>query len=321
MPPAVVTVIVNFNSGPHLCRCLAALAGQTFRDFEVVVLDNASSDDSASAAAAVASFPIKLIRASTNLGFAAGVNRAARESASAGWLALLNPDTFPEPDWLEQLVSATHRHSDCASFASQQVMAERDTVLDGAGDVYHASGLAWRAGHGQAVPTDPEPEAEVFSACAAAALYRRDVFEALGGLDEDFFCYMEDVDFGFRLRLAGWRCRYIPTAVVRHVGSATSGRHSRFTTYHGHRNLVWVFFKNMPGTLLWWYLPQHLLLNLAECCVWIARGQGRTILKAKLDAVAGLSSVWRKRRAVQATRMCGVTAIVRAIRHGWPRRI
>ncbi len=246
-----------------------------------MVLDNASTDDSASAATAVLSFPTKLIRAPTNLGFAAGVNRAVREAPPTRWLTLLNPDAFPEPDWLEQLMSATQRHPDCASFASRQVMADQPDLLDGAGDVYHTSGLAWRAGHGRPVPTDPEPEREVFSACAAAALYRRDIFEALGGLDEDFFCYMEDVDLGFRLRLAGWGCKYIPTAVVHHVGSATSGRRSHFTTYHGHRNLVWVFFKNMPGALLWLYLPQHLLLNLMECCVFLARGQGRTILRGE----------------------------------------
>ncbi len=119
------------------------------------------------------------------------------------------------------------------------------------------------------MPTDPEPEREVFSACAAAALYRRDVFEALGGLDEDFFCYMEDVDLGFRLRLAGWGCTYVPTAVVHHVGSATSGRRSHFTTYHGHRNLVWVFFKNMPGALLWLYLPQHFSLTSSSVALFL----------------------------------------------------
>jgi GT2 family glycosyltransferase len=113
---------------------------------------------------------------------------------------------------------------------------------------------------------------------------------------------------------------YVPTAVVRHVGSAVSGRHSDFTTYHGHRNLVWVYFKNMPGALLWLYLPQHVLLNLVECCVFLARDQGRTILRAKLDAAKGLTRVWGKRRKVQAARKCQVADIMRAMRHGWPRR-
>ena len=319
--PDVVIVIVNFNSGPLLARCLTALAAQTFRKFEVVVLDNASTDDSTSVATAIAAFPARLIHAPTNLGFAAGANRALREAGPTPWVALLNPDAFPEPEWLQELTEAAARYPDCASFASCQIMANRQDLLDGTGDAYHTSGLAWRAGHGRPVPVDPEMECEVFSACAAAALYRRDVFDALGGLDEDFFCYMEDVDLGFRLRLAGWRCMYVPTAVVHHVGSATSGRRSHFTIYHGHRNLVWVYLKNMPGVLLWLYLPLHLLLNLIECCAFVARGQGRTILTAKLDAVRGLPRMWRKRKQVQAMRKCTVADILRAMQHGWPRRM
>jgi GT2 family glycosyltransferase len=320
VPAAIALVVVNFNSGPLLAKCLAALARQTFREFEVIVLDNASTDSSALAAEQIWPIPITLIRAPTNLGFAAGVNRAVRHAGPSRWLALLNPDAFPDADWLEHLVSAAERYPGSASFASRQLMAERPDLFDGAGDVYHTCGMAWRAFHGQPVPDALEPECEVFSACAAAALYRRDVFEAIGGLDEDFFCYLEDVDIGFRLRLAGWECRYVPFAVVSHVGSATSGRRSDFMTYHAHRNLVWVFVKNMPGSLFWRYTLQHIALTFVEFVVCTTRGQGQAILRSKLDALRGMGGAWRKRRVIQAARKCSLADIHGALQHGWPRR-
>src|SRR6185436_15150615 len=124
-----------------------------------------------------------------------------------------------------------------ACFASELRMAGDPRLLDGAGDVYHVSGLSWRRGHQRPLSGLGTERREVFSPCAAAALYRRDVLAAVGGFDESLFCYFEDIDLGFRLRLEGHRCLYVPGAVVHHVGSALSGRRSAFTVYHGHRNL------------------------------------------------------------------------------------
>jgi GT2 family glycosyltransferase len=131
-------------------------------------------------------------------------------------------------------------------------------------------------------------------------LYRRDAFEELGGFDEQFFCYFEDVDLGFRLRLRGHRCVYIHSAVVRHVSSASSGYRSDFAVYHGERNAVWTFVKNMPAPLLWLYLPQHLALNLAALLFYPMRGQGKSVWRAKMDALRGLPAVLKQRRRVQA---------------------
>lgn len=151
---------------------------------------------------------------------------------------------------------------------------------------------------------------EVFSPCAAAAMYRTKMLLNSGGFDEDFFCYLEDIDLGFRLRLMGYRCLLIPSARVRHVGSATSGGpQSDFVMYHGHRNLVWTFIKNMPALLFWLLLPYHLILNIASL-VWFAmKGQGRIMLKAKFDAVKGVPKMWQKRRSIQASRVASITDI------------
>jgi GT2 family glycosyltransferase len=136
----------------------------------------------------------------------------------------------------------------------------------------------------------------------------------VGGFDEDFFCYVEDVDLGFRLRLAGHKALYVPDAVAHHVGSATTGgQHSDFAVYHGHRNLVWTFMKNMPGILFWLLLPLHAAMNLVAVAVFTLRGQGWVILRAKWDAVKGLPTMWRKRKLVQSTRIATVREIWRCL--------
>jgi GT2 family glycosyltransferase len=233
------------------------------------------------------------------------------------WVALLNPDAFPEPRWLERLLAEASEHPEYSFFASRQVLADDPTRLDGAGDAYAVTGLGWRRRHGDPVVESPQEPEEVFGACAAAALYRRDALEEVDGLDDRFFCYFEDVDLAFRLRLAGHRCLYVPDAVVHHVGSATSGRRSDFAVYHGHRNLVWTFVKNMPGPLLVLYGPHHLLLNLLSLVWFTLRGQGRAIWRAKWDALRGLPRVLEQRRAIQAKRRAGSWELRRLMETGW----
>jgi GT2 family glycosyltransferase len=299
----ITVIVVNYNGGDLLRRCLDALAAQTAKSFEVVVVDNGSTDGSLEALGQLpANF--RVIATGRNLGFAAANNLALRESRSE-WVVLINPDAFSEPAWLEQLLDAAARHPEFDCFASRTVLADQPDKLDGAGDVYHVSGLFWRRGHGADARTCCLDEEEVFCASAAAAMYRRLVLEQVGGFDEDYFCYAEDIDLGFRLRLAGFRCLYLPSAIVAHVASAITGRRSDFSIYHGHRNLVWTYFKDMPTGLLWLYLPLHLLLNLVTVVWFSLRGQGEVIIRAKWDALRGLPRVWEKRRRVQAVRRIG----------------
>lgn len=302
MLPRLCIVIVNWNSWQLLEQCLQALARQTRQDFRVIVVDNASTQPMPE------NFPerhadIEIKRSEHNRGFAAANNWAIQTAQDAEWIALLNPDALPEPDWLAQLMDAVQRHPDCACFGSRQLIAGSEHLLDGDGDVYHISGLVWRDGHGKRKDEAVHEPREIFSPCAAAALYRRDVLIEAGGFDEDFFCYVEDVDLGFRLRMLGQRCLLIPDAVVHHVGSATTGgKRSDFSVYHGHRNLVWCYVKNMPGILFWLLLPLHLAMNLAAVGMFILGGQGRVILRAKRDALLGLPRMWRKREILQAMR-------------------
>jgi len=312
----VAIIIVNWNSWSLLARCLQALAAQSYQDFSVTIIDNASSD--AMPDALLAPFPkVNLVRNSRNTGFAAANNLAVQQhSGSSEWVALLNPDAFPEPDWLAQLMHATQAHPDCAVFASRQLDAANPSRLDGDGDVYHISGRAWRAGHSYAVPAHSPAVRAAFSPCAAAGLYRRSAFCEVGGFDEDFFCYFEDVDLGFRLQLAGYRCLLITGAVVHHLGaSSTGGQHSDFAVYHGHRNLVWTYVKNMPGILFWLLLPLHLALNLVTLMHY-ARRSG-VIWRAKRDALRDLPAVWKKRQVIQRQRRASLVSIWRLLHKRW----
>jgi GT2 family glycosyltransferase len=280
----------------------------------VIVVDNASEDGSATGLdGCYRGVEVVLLR--TNVGFAAANNRAIA-GVDTTWAALLNPDTIPDTGWLEALLRAAEVHPQFSFFASRQVLATDPSRLDGTGDLYYASGLATRRHYRRTVVATATRPEEVFSPCAAAALYPVEAFRDQGGFDESFFCYFEDVDLAFRLRLAGHRCLYVPDAVVRHLGSALTGRHSAFTLYHGHRNLVWTFFKNMPLGLLVLYFPQHLLLTMVSIAYFASRGQGGPVARAKWDALRGLPRVLRERRRIQAKRTVGARAIRRVLSRG-----
>lgn len=307
----VSIVIVCWNSAAYLPRCLQSLLGQTYRDFEVILVDNASTDGATvGLSAKYPTLSLRVERLEQNRGFAAANNVGAR-LARGPWLALLNPDAFPQPDWLEQLIRAA-ASSPNAFFASRQIQANDPSLLDGEGDIYHVSGLAWRAGYNTLVLPAGDPH-EVFSACAAAAMFPLQQFTGAGGFDEDFFAYHEDVDLGFRLRLRGSKCMLVPRAIVHHVGSASSSKSSDFATYYGHRNLVWTYAKDMPSPWFWLYLPLHLVVNAISLIYFTLAGRGSMIWRAKFDALRGLPAALRKRRLIQSQRSVPVADVLRAM--------
>ncbi|MGH8738210.1 MAG: glycosyltransferase family 2 protein [Burkholderiales bacterium] len=314
---AVLTVIVNFNSGDLLLKSVKSLKCQTFTDYRLIVVDNASKDDSIDLL--LAHYPdVEVLHAEENLGFAAANNLAARVHPNTPWIVLLNPDAFPEPDWLQRLVEAAEGHPECAAFASCTLIASEPSIMDGAGDAYHVSGRYWRRENLCPRPKQRMRNEEIFSACAAAALYARDAWDEVGGLDEDFFCYGEDVDLGFRLQLAGHKCLYVPEAIVYHEGSAVTGRRSDFSTYYSQRNLVWVYVKNMPSLLFWALLPYHMLLNIAAMFACLLRGQAIVVWKAKRDAIRWMPRVWRKRSLIQRMRRATARQVWKILERGWP---
>ncbi|CAN5286374.1 glycosyltransferase family 2 protein [soil metagenome] len=305
-------IVVAYESGPTLARCLAGLAAQTFDDFELIIVDNASKDGAPRAAAA-ADPSIRLLEPGQNLGFAAGNNLAAG-AAKGRWLVLLNPDAYPEADWLQALAAGAARHPEVRCFASLQMVADEPSVMDGAGDVMTSAGIPFRGGYHRPLPPDLR-EGEVFSACGAATLIDRDLFLRLGGFDERFFCYCEDVDLGYRLRLAGEPTLLLPAARVAHVGSASTGVRSDFAIFHGSRNRIWTFVKNTPLPLLWLTAPLHLVVTAGLLLLHVRRGDAGPAWRgicAALDR-RGLDPILASRRAVQSSRRARSWDILRVM--------
>jgi GT2 family glycosyltransferase len=316
--PLVSILIVNWNAQKYLPQCLTQLYGQHYRNFETILVDNASTDGSPDWVAEY--FPqVRLIRSDKNLGFAAGNNLAASH-AQGEWLALLNPDAFVTPNWLTALIEATQQFPEFDFFSSQLLQALSPDKLDGMGDILHVSGLAWRCNYNlnpDELPARWQKPREVFGACAAAVLYRASDFRELSGFYVPFFSYHEDVDLSFRLRLRGKRCLHVPESVVLHIGSGTTQRNSPFQIYHGHRNLVWSYVQNMPTPLLWKHLPIHILSQLVLMALYTVRGPRKAIWQAKWDAIRGLKTAWQERKAVQATATVSAAEIERMMAHGW----
>lgn len=311
--PTVCVIIVAYNPGAYLARCIDALRRQRWTDFETIIVDNGSTDGAVQSLGTLTT-PFRVIATGRNLGFAAANNRGAA-ATKAPWIALLNPDAIAAPDWLERLMAATRAHPDIAMFGSTQIQLDDEARWDGLGDVYHASGIVWRGGFGQPV-TDPAPAGEVFSPCAAAALYRHEEFRAAGGFDERFFCYVEDIDLAFRLRLKGQRALQVADAVVRHAGSATTGRSSDFTLFHGWRNRSWVFVKNMPGPLFWPLLPLHLAALALLLLLSLRPGSAaktRPCWHGLKAAIVGLGPIWHSRQEIQRQRQASLSAIAGAL--------
>jgi N-acetylglucosaminyl-diphospho-decaprenol L-rhamnosyltransferase len=308
---AVSVVVVTFESGATLGRCLADLKAQSFTDFETLLVDNASRDGSAQAAAA-ADPSLILIANDANLGFAAAVNQAAR-AARGRWLALLNPDAYARPDWLEQLMAAAAAHPSVRAFGSRQLMADDPSRLDGLGDAMSLAGYPFRGGYRQ---PDPHRQGvgEVFSACGGAMLVDRELFLALGGFDERLFCYCEDVDLGYRMRLAGEAALVVPEAVVLHEGSASSGGpRSDFAVFHGTRNRLWVFVKNTPPVLFWLSIPLHALATVVLFIRHATRGELAAPWRGLIYGLAHIDVALQARRETQPQRKVGSAAIARAM--------
>ncbi|MEM5515326.1 glycosyltransferase family 2 protein [Henriciella sp. AS95] len=311
-PTAKITVIiVNYNGGEYIHRSIDTLRHQQFPAHEVIIVDNASTDGSVDDLELGGLDNARLIRLDENLGFARANNIAA-EQASGDWLALLNPDALAEPDWLSQLMKAAGRHPGVNMFASAQLDADNPQILDGAGDAYHVLGVPWRGGFGRPASELPG-EGECFSPCGASALFKRDTFLEAGGFTESFFCYCEDVDLGFRLRLGGETCVFVPDAVVRHHGSAISGRYSDFTVRLGTRNRLKTYLTNMPPLALALTLPGHLLASLYLYIRAIGKSHAKAMRQGFTEGLLGLPGILKDRRKAQRTRTRSSLDLVRAM--------
>ena len=308
-----MTVAVLSYDGRHLLEIiLPSLARQRFRDFEVVVVDNGSSDDTVAWLAE--HWPeAEVVKLERNIGVTAALNVCAR--AGRGRLVgLFNNDLELEDDCVGELVAALAAHPGAGWAAAKLRDFERREVLDGAGDVFTWAATGGRRGHGERDIGQYDEPREIFGACGGAALYRRSVLELVGGFDEDFFAFYEDVDWNLRAQLAGFSCRYVPSAVAYHMGSATIGRGlSDFTRYHLWRNTLWIIAKDLPAAALVRHAHQLILGQLMNLAVAVRDRKLDVWLRVWRDALRGLPRALRQRRDVQARRRISVATLERVV--------
>lgn len=242
MQKKVTIIIPNYNGLKFMEPCFKALRAQSDQNFELLVVDNGSTDGSVKW---LEDHQIPSIFLEENTGFSGAVNIGIRESVTP-YVILLNNDTEPQPDYVKEMVKAIERSPKIFSVSSKMIQLYHKDLMDDAGDMYSVLGWAYQRGVGQK-SSGYNKACRVFSACAGAAIYRREVFDKIGGFDEDHFAYLEDIDVGYRAKICGYENWYCPKAVVYHVGSGTSGsKYNSFKVKLAARNNLYLNYKNMP---------------------------------------------------------------------------
>jgi GT2 family glycosyltransferase len=294
-------IIPHLNGRHHLNDCFTSLRQQSCQDFEVLLMDNGSTDGTQEYVCE--HFPeVKVIELGRNYGFTGACN-LGWQASQGEIIILLNNDTAVHPDWLSEITRAFNQHPEVGSIASKMLLFDQRDHFHTAGDFYRVDGIPGNRGVWQKDEGQFDQEEYVFSACGGSAAYRRAVLEQLGFLDDDFFFSCEDVDMGWRINLAGWKVLYVPTAVVYHKLKATGG--SVIGSYYDGRNFLYLLWKNYPTSLLRHYWKTILIsqLQITKNALHAWRGEAaRARLRGQLAGLWGFFKMWRKRKQVQALR-------------------
>lgn len=279
--PLISIIIVNWNGRYWLDTCLPALAAQSFQDFEILLVDNGSQDDSCTWVEA--NWPqVHLLPQASNLGFAQA-NNIGIKAARGSYIVTLNNDTIPEPTWLDALLKGVS-DPNVGMVASQICFWQRPSILDSAGIEVDKAGVAWNRGYGDLVSTALAAR-DVFGPSAAAALYRRQMLDEIGLFDESYFAYYEDVDLAWRAQKQGWRCQYVPEAKVKHWHSATGEKTPEKKAFLLGRNKIWTIIKNYDWREQFLYLPLILAVDMLAVVAYTLRNKNDAALRGRLQAV------------------------------------
>lgn len=269
----VSVVIPNFNGMQYVKICMDSLMCQTLSDMEIIFVDNGSTDGSREYV--MTHYPgTKMIAFSENTGFCRAVNAGIKASSSE-YVVLLNNDTQAEPDLLEELYLGILKRKNAFSAEARMLQFTARDRIDDAGNYYNALGWAYARGKGKPAE-NYEKERKIFSSCAGAAIYRKEIFEKIGYFDEEHFAYLEDMDVGYRAQIAGYENWYLPKAKVYHVGSGTSGsRYNQFKIRYSSRNNIYMIYKNMPVLQILLNLPLLFLGFFIKLLFFTRKGFGR----------------------------------------------
>ncbi len=281
----ISVVVVNFNGKRFLDDCLSSLSVQTYKDYEVIVVDNASRDGSVEHIRS--RFPwARIVENKVNLGSTGGNNSGIRE-AEGEYIVTLNNDTSVEKDFLERLAGPM---SDPSIGMCGSKMLYPNGKINSTGLCLSRSGASWDEGDCHFVEGNLRARRRTDRI--------REMLDEIGLFDEDFFIFMEDIDLTLRARCAGWRCIYVPEAIAHHLHGATAGVGSDLTVYYGNRNIMWLPAKNYPLPFLITCLPWILGRNLMALAYYTLKGRGRVVLKAKWDGLLGLPKMMAKRKTI-----------------------
>jgi GT2 family glycosyltransferase len=303
--PAVTVVVPTLAADETLAACLESLDCQTFRDFEIIVVDNSGRK------AVGPREGTHVIANDSNVGFGAAFNQAFHAS-TAPFLAILNDDATAHPEWLESLLRAVEARPDVGMCASQVLLAG-DGRLDSAGMLLCGDGSSKQRGHLEAPEKYPRRQ-EVLLPSGSAAFYRREMLEEIGLFDESFFLYCEDTDLGLRARWAAWECLYVPDAVVEHRYSHSAGKASALKAYYVERNRLFLAVKNLPWPDLL-SVPFYTLARYFWHVVYALQGRGKVadfqgagnsagqlpviVLRAHFAMLARFPALWKARRRMK----------------------
>lgn len=279
----VSVIIPNYNGKQYLKTCLDALRTQTSRNFKTILVDNGSQDGSREYVQE--QYPeVKIVALKENTGFCGAVNAGIRVSASP-YVLLLNNDTQAEPEFVENLTKAVKKRKNCFSVQAKMLQMHDKTRMDDAGNAYCAFGWAFAEGKGRP-ETEYCTERQIFSSCAGAAIYRREILDKIGLFDEEHFAYLEDLDICYRARLRGYENWFCPSARVLHVGSGTSGsRYNLFKVRYSSRNNIYLAYKNMPLAQLIWNFPLLLLGFAAKALFFTSKGYGGEYIRGLKNGI------------------------------------
>ncbi len=293
--PLVSIVVVNYNGQHLLENCFRSLTQQTYRNYEIILVDNGSKDDSISFMKG--NFPdVRIVQLSANTGFAGGTNRGILVS-NGEYILTLNNDTKADADLLDKIVRPMQSDAHIGMCGAKMMLP--DGRINSTAICISRSGAAWDRGMGEPDHGQYDVTEEIFCPSAGAALYRRSMLDEIGLFDEDFFLFMEDVDLAFRAHYAGWKCMYVPTARVVHIHGGTAGSGSDIAVYYGNRNILWNIIKNFPSRTFLVSMPWIIGRFLGIIPYYILKGKHRIIVKAKIDAIKGLRVMTEKRNTIK----------------------
>lgn len=299
-------IIPNYNGKHHLKTCFDSLRNQSFRDFEIILVDNASSDDSINFTNENYS-EVRIIKLNYNTGFAKAVNEGIKRSNSE-FILLLNNDTECDREFLTEMMKGVVEET-VGSVACKMLNFDDRNFIDDAGDFIKLKGSPYARGYEERDIGQYNDSGFIFGACAGAALYRRKIFDEIGFFDEDFFAYYEDVDLSFRMQLSGYKCFYNPKAVCYHKRGSTSGAKSGFQTMLCEKNLIAVRIKNYPAALFFKCLPYFMFVRVKRYYIFLTRHSFELFACAVKGFFKGLIEIpksLKKRRAVQKNRKVSI---------------